>query len=464
MRQCPHCSRRFDGDVTVCPLDGAQLQALDPHIGRVLGGIYAIEALIGSGGMGAVYSAKQLSLDRTVAVKILRSGGRSSEAAVERFKREAHAIARLRHPHIVVVHDFEPTSEVGAYLVLEHLVGRSLRAELGERGLLSPHAAFAILDQICKGVHAAHECGIIHRDLKPENVFLARGTGQGGAKVLDFGVARLVSGLGENEASLTHAGAFLGTPVYASPEHCRAEELDERSDIYSLGCMAYEMLTGTPPFVARNVMAILNKHVSEPPIPPSELVPGTPVELERVVMRALAKVPAYRFPSARAFATALGGALAGVDATTEGRSRSSAGHGHLGVATIVEQVGVATIIAGADTPASAIDLSYEILDKPERSMLMLLSILDDGCTLEPVEALFESYFGGEAGILDVLTHLVDKTLVIADGHHDDVRYRLLESVRCHARDRLRESGDEEPLLSRYREWRANRASDSAIQD
>jgi serine/threonine protein kinase len=447
MRQCPICAALFDGSIALCPSDGAPLAPEDPHLGRVLGGSYVIEALIGSGGMGAVYSAKQLSLDRPVAVKILRSRTGPSAAVAERFKREALAIARLRHPHIVVVHDFVSESEVGAYIVLELLVGRSLRAEIAKRGRQSPDVAVAVLDQICRGVQAAHESGIIHRDLKPENVFLARGPGQETAKVLDFGVARLMSGLDANEAMLTQTGAFLGTPVYASPEHCRAEELDERSDVYSLGCMAYEMLTGAPPFVARNVMALLRKHVTEQPIPPSELVPAIPIGIERVVMRALAKIPSFRFPSAREFSGALtaGLACANPSGDDEGRSRFSGNARYGDAETISERAAAETIFVGVETPEAAIDRSYDLLDESERAMLGLLSLFDDGCTLEPLEALYEEYAGGETDILDVLSRLVDRTLVFADGDDDEVRYRVLESVRSRAQEWLREAGDEEGL-------------------
>jgi eukaryotic-like serine/threonine-protein kinase len=433
MRQCPICRRAYAHTAETCVHDGAGLLPRDDTLGLVLGGKYRIEALIGRGGMGVVYLARQLSLDRRVAVKILRTGGHSSRIAVERFKREALAIARLRHPHIVVVHDFELTSEVGAYIVLEYLEGRSLRTEMSERRRLPLSSVGAILDQVCRGVRAAHERGIIHRDLKPENVFLTRGAGNETAKVLDFGVARLLCDP-DNDPPPPASGVFLGTPIYASPELCRGEDPDARSDIYALGCMAYEMLTGQPPFVAQSAMVLLHKQVTEAPIPPSELEPSVSVDVERVVMRALAKVPEFRFASAAEFADALTSALgAGYPFVRGMRSEPEASHENSPrAATVMEAIRARTVTSGNGEEETLVDESLARLDDAERVLLEVLCRFRGACTLEPIESLYERHEIGGGSVLDVLTRLVDKSFVIAEERDDVVHYHILEAVRPHA--------------------------------
>lgn len=268
-------------------------------IGTILGEKYRIEALLGSGGMGEVYRALQIDLDRHVAVKVVRGGASAKTDLLHRFEREARAVARLRHPHIVAIHDYGVEPGVGAYLVMELLDGRSLRDELREKGRIAPHEAIPLFVQICAAVEAAHTNGIVHRDLKPDNVIVEHGV----AKVLDFGVAKML----DIDASpvLTYTGAFLGTPAYASPEVCEGWPVDARSDVYSLGCMLYEVLTGRPPFEALSLLKLLNLQVSASPTPPGDLVADLPPGLERVVLHALEKSPERRPSSASAFAREL---------------------------------------------------------------------------------------------------------------------------------------------------------------
>jgi predicted ATPase/serine/threonine protein kinase len=302
--------------------------------GTVVDEKYRIESLLGAGGMGAVYRATHLQLERHVALKVIRGELLADPSSVERFRREAVAVARLRHPNIVTVHDYGIAPRIGAYLVLELLEGRSLRAELAERKRLDMETTCALVGQVCEGVGAAHRAGVVHRDLKPENLFLEkRGGGQGPAaapvaKVLDFGLAKLEEASRSAGGMLTAGGTVLGTPIYMSPEQCRGDEVDARSDVYALGCVVYEMLTGRPPFVGQQIAALVFKHVDEVPRPASELVPGLASSVDEALSKALAKAPADRHQTAEAFARALGAVVSAAPSGADmppGRSTAAPG-------------------------------------------------------------------------------------------------------------------------------------------
>lgn len=308
MRQCLLCSRQYEDDVRYCPHDGNSLPAPDTLVGRVIDGKYRIEALHGSGGMGAVYRAIQVNLDRPVALKVVKGDFLKDTVITERFKREALAIARLKHPNIVTVYDYGIMTDGGAYLVMEFLEGHTLRTEIQKRKSIPIGPGIELMRQICSAVHAAHVEGIIHRDLKPDNIFLERGRDDTiHVKILDFGVAKMRANTGElQKTDLTMSGAMLGTPLYMSPEQCLGEPLDVRSDLYSLGCVFFEMISGQPPFTATTATQLIIKHAQDPPPALMKRAPSAPPGLEAAFMRALAKSPEDRFQTAAEFGQAIG--------------------------------------------------------------------------------------------------------------------------------------------------------------
>jgi eukaryotic-like serine/threonine-protein kinase len=239
--------------------------------------------------MGKVYRATHIHMDHTVAVKILHSHLSSDQTALERFRREARAAARLHHPNAVAVTDFGVTmKDKMAYLVMEFLEGLDLRQRIDTQKQLDCQEICSLVQQICSALDAAHSSGIIHRDLKPDNIWLFKSEdGVERVKVLDFGIAKVQSTT--EMIKLTQQGIIVGTPHYMSPEQCRGEELDPRSDIYSLGIIIYEMLTGQVPFQAPTPIAVAIKHASQKPNPPRKLRADIPLDIEEVVMRALEK-------------------------------------------------------------------------------------------------------------------------------------------------------------------------------
>lgn len=284
------------------------LLAPDPLLGRVIDGKYRIEALIGSGGQGTVYRAVHLLLERTTALKIIRSESLADPAAADRFRREARTLAQLRHPNVVTIHDFGVDPTLGFFLVMEHLRGHSLSEELRQQGRLPEGLVLEIMRQVCEGVGAAHEEGVIHCDLKPDNIFLE--TGSGGAlavKIVDFGVAKLRrrSSLPGSSPDDSFDDAIIGTPQYMAPELFAGRQQDASTDIYALGCVLYEAVTGRLPFLGRDVPSVARQHAVDTAPPPSSYGVGLRAELDAIVARALAKIPTERFGSAAELASAL---------------------------------------------------------------------------------------------------------------------------------------------------------------
>jgi serine/threonine protein kinase len=270
---------------------------------------YTLLEPIGHGGMAVVYRARQDSLDRIVAVKILSENLAASGEFMERFRREARTAANLRHPNVITVFDFGQDERGVPYLVLEHIEGPTL-ADMMDKGL-DDNQIPGLLDQIASGLDYAHARGVIHRDIKPGNVLM---TDDGRAVLADFGLAWLLEG-----AHLTLTGGVIGTPEYMSPEQAAGEPIDHRSDVYALGVVLYEMLVGERPFVAETPIAILLQHLQD--AAPSILTarPDLPKAVDDVIARALVKNPAERFGSAGELARAFRAALLGTPLTQDGR-------------------------------------------------------------------------------------------------------------------------------------------------
>jgi predicted ATPase/serine/threonine protein kinase len=315
-------------------------------VGRLVGEKYRIDSLLGVGGMGAVYAAFQTNLQRSVALKVMHPKRVHEESARKRFGREAVAIARLSHPNIVAIFDFDADDETGAFLVMERVVGGTLRDEIERRGQLPLDSAIDIFEPVCSAIATAHRSGVLHRDVKPQNILLELDGDRLVPKVVDFGLASIVDGDRSDGAALTRAGAMLGTPLYMAPEQADDRPLDARSDVYSLGCVLYEMLTGRPPFLGQSLGALLLKHVNEMPAPPSRFVPGLPEAVDRVVLKALAKLPDARFQSPLELAGAL------VAAST--LSSAVASHSPEGERTPTRLPRTITSFVGASTSRRAI--------------------------------------------------------------------------------------------------------------
>ncbi len=301
MKFCPACSSKFDDNVSFCPTDGEVLEE-DPHslVGSVLDGQYQIEALLGRGGMGAVYRARHILLGDRVAIKMLPPEMRSNTEWLRRFQREGQAARRFRHPNAVTVYDLRTSSDGTIYLVMEYVEGTTLDAELKKRGRFSPADALATLKPVISVLDAAHAMGVVHRDLKPENIMIGKAStgGEPIVKLLDLGIAKLREVAGADQTgntNLTVAGQMLGTPYYMSPEqwgelsHDGNSEIDGRADVYSLGILMYEIIAGRRPFTGVTILELRKQHVNDKPKPLQEVAPNVPVDFSNAIARALAK-------------------------------------------------------------------------------------------------------------------------------------------------------------------------------
>ncbi len=277
--------------------------------GTLLAAKYRVGARLGSGGMGEVYEAIQEDLGRRVAIKVMSGPMASDPQLLQRFQREARAVAALGHPHIVAVTDFQDNPGEPPFLVMERLVGESLGDLLEREPMIEPHRACRIAEQTLSALAAAHDAGLIHRDVKPDNIFICRtDTGSELVKLLDFGVAKALE---ENQGKLTSTGAVVGTLVYMAPEQARGEHIDARADVYALGACLYHMLAGQVPFPATTAARLLSAVCSEAPMPLGSLRPDLDANLIAIVTHAMERSAAYRFPSARAMMGALGAYLRG---------------------------------------------------------------------------------------------------------------------------------------------------------
>jgi eukaryotic-like serine/threonine-protein kinase len=300
--------------------------------GEVVAGRYELEDLLGVGGMSSVYRARDRVLERTVALKILHEQFSHDPAYVERFRREARAIAKLSHPNIVTVID-RGEFEGRQFIVFEYVGGETLKQLATREAPLPPDRALALVHQVARGLAFAHEHGIVHRDVKPHNVLV---DADGAAKVTDFGIAR---SLGGPDDGLTQTGTVLGTGAYISPEQAVGRPADERSDQYSLGALLYELLTGRIPYGGESIVAVATRHVRDPVPNVREVRPEISPRVDALIRRAMAKRPEDRFPSTDAMIGAIEACLA--DEVTGGRAAEN-GHPDDG----------ATQVIAAPTPAA----------------------------------------------------------------------------------------------------------------
>jgi serine/threonine-protein kinase len=275
----------------------AQDIGTDRRIARLVGGRYEITGLIASGGMGEVFQARDRTLDRTVALKVLRAGVASDPDFIERFRREATAAGRLSHPNIVQVYDWGRGEDGSAYMAMEYVEGQNLREVIAANEKLRPAIASRIATQVCAALEHARRSGLVHRDVKPENILV---TPDGRVKVADFGLSRTMA-----ESRATQAGVVLGTAHYLAPEQVEGKESDHRADLYALGIVVYEMLTGETPFTGDNPVVIAYQRVRQDVPAPSGRVNGIPPGMDEVVRRATARTPSKRFASGAEMAEAL---------------------------------------------------------------------------------------------------------------------------------------------------------------
>ena len=296
MKTCPKCGVEYPDTTTLCPNDGVALETTeDSLVGQVLAGKYRIDERLSEGGMGTVYRGTHVLMDKTVAIKVLRPSLAADEKIVARFSREARAASRISHPNALSVTDFGEDQNGIVFLVMEYLNGRTLKQLLREEGPLPLARVVDIMRQVGAALQAAHDQGVVHRDLKSDNIMLLDTLGDH-AKVLDFGIAKINEGDGDFDPGLTAPNLVIGTPQYMSPEQCsQTGEIDARSDIYSLGVILYEMLVGHVPFTGDSPTMVMLKHLQEPVPSVLDERQDIPAAVNRVVSRAMAKIPDNRY-------------------------------------------------------------------------------------------------------------------------------------------------------------------------
>jgi serine/threonine-protein kinase len=303
---CQSCRRELAPTALFCPTCGSPRarDAGDDLLGKVLGDRFLVTERIGHGRSGTIYRGEHVTLRRRVAIKVLHDELSRDDLAVERFRREATSVAELDNEHIVEIHDFGRTPDNRLYLAMELLEGETLDAALARDGRLDVDRAVDIMMQVGDALAFAHSVGFVHRDLRPRNVYLAVRRGKANfVKLLDFGLSKLVETGGA--AASTSLGMTFGDPRYMSPEQAKGDAIDRRADIYSLGCIGYEMLTGAPPFVGAKVFEVLSRHVSQAPLAIREHRADVPQWLQAAIMRMLAKAPDDRFVTAARMVEAL---------------------------------------------------------------------------------------------------------------------------------------------------------------
>ncbi|HBB86990.1 MAG TPA: hypothetical protein DC047_05190 [Blastocatellia bacterium] len=374
MKYCTICKSKYEDSTSFCPIDGEVLED-DPSsiVGTVLDGQYKIETLLGKGGMGAVYLARHILLGDRVAIKILPQEVRTNAEWLRRFRREGQAARRFRHANAVTVYDLRTAADGNIYMVMEYVEGHTLDAEIKKRGPSSAAEAFEILEPIMSVLNTAHAMGVVHRDLKPENIMIGKATtgGEPTIKLLDLGIAKMreIAGVeSSGTTELTMAGQVLGTPYYMSPEQWGELsrdgnlEIDGRADIYSLGLVVYEMITGRRPYSAATLHELRRDHVSVTPPPLVEKAPGVPLAFSDAIARAIAKDRVDRQATAGELAAELRAALANAPQLSVDRTiadiphvegSTSHTHGIPGAVSTKSDVNAATIVTVDAIPTSA---------------------------------------------------------------------------------------------------------------
>jgi serine/threonine protein kinase len=316
LKSCPECYSEYEDGLDRCPADSTPLKSVerDPLVGTRLGDRYEIVSVIGRGGMGVVYKARQEQMDKLMAIKMLHSHMVSDSEAVKRFYREAKTVSQVKHHHIVTLYDFGMSSQGQPFLVMDYLQGVSLKDELKNNGPLSFERADRIFTQIVDGLAAAHSLDVVHRDLKPENIVLSSNAPTGDwVTLVDFGLSKLKEPKTQDAYTITKTGDVCGSPPYMSPEQClAASAVDPRSDTYSLAIVVYESLSGFLPYKAKSAIEMMDCHLYGAPTPFSQCSPDFKVctELTNVLNKALSKEPEQRQEDIQTFGKELHEALA----------------------------------------------------------------------------------------------------------------------------------------------------------
>lgn len=313
LRTCLTCGFETADEIAICPADKSVLKktSKDPLIGTTFQEKYEITELLGKGGMGAVYKARHVLLDSWVAVKILRPELTDDSVSMQRFQREGKAVKLLKkHPNIMAVNDLGISNDGCPYMIMDYLEGKTLSAVIKAEGQLHPARVVFLFTQACDALTYAHNKGVIHRDIKPSNLMVEKDESEIEIiKIVDFGIAKLME-LNTDSPQLTTTGEVFGSPYYMSPEQCSGKPTDARSDIYSLGCVIYECLTGIPPIRGETAIETICKHISDAPLPFAEIRPdlSIPKSLEQAVFKSLEKDPDRRYQKMTDLETDLQGA------------------------------------------------------------------------------------------------------------------------------------------------------------
>ena len=330
-----------------------------PMTPRLLGGRYELDGVMGRGGMAEVYRARDIRLDRIVAIKTLRADLARDQIFQARFRREAQSAASLNHPSIVAVYDTNEdmaTGEPVPYIVMEYVDGRTVRDLLQEGHRLLLERSLEIIDGVLRALDYSHQAGIVHRDIKPGNVMVTR---NGDVKVMDFGIARAMS---DAQATMTQTAQVVGTAFYLSPEQARGERVDSRSDLYSTGCTLYELLVGRRPFTGDSPVAIAYQHVRENPVPPSRVDPDVPPWADAIVLKAMAKAPGDRYQTAADMRADLQRAASGMPVAAAPPTR-------LDMYPHTQRMGAGTMMAGATSQIPPVeDYNYADLQRAASGM------------------------------------------------------------------------------------------------